>query len=40
MPKTKAMSLAELIRHINYDSANDLLSTTKSINSEGKQESL
>ena len=36
MPKTKAMSLAELIRHINYDSANDLISTTKSINSEGK----
>ena len=36
MAKTKAFNIAELIRHITYDSTSDSLSTSKSVNSEGQ----
>lgn len=36
MATTRAFSIGELIRHLTYDQANDKLSTTKSLNTEGK----
>ena len=36
MATTRAFSIGELIRHLTYDSASDKLTTSKSINTEGK----
>ena len=36
MATTRAFSIGELIRHLTYDQANDKLSTSKSLNTEGK----
>lgn len=36
MATTRAFSIGELIRHLTYDQANDKLTTSKSINTEGK----
>ena len=36
MATTRAFSIGELIRHLTYDSSTDKLTTSKSINTEGK----
>ena len=37
MAVTKSFKLAELIRHIEYDSTNDIISTTKSVGTKDKK---
>ena len=37
MAITRAMKLAELIRHIEYDSTNDIISTNKSVGTKDKK---
>ena len=37
MAKTNAFKIAELIRGITYDTTNDVLTTTKHINSKSKK---
>ncbi len=37
MAVTKSFKLAELIRHIEYDSTNDIISTTKSVGDKNKK---